>query len=445
MENLSEIKKKLSESLNSQIALIISSVLIAIVLWFIISITKYDTTSATITGIPLSIETGMTISDTSDLTLISCDVQKVDVRISGSRTEIGNLQNNNLTAKLVTDNITSAGTRTVSIKVESKNGTEFEIKTMNPSKATITLDKIETREFPVSPEIPNITFAENKTIDPDDFSCEPASIKITGPSEQLNKIADCKALSTKEAVLDSSYTLQSDEIRLYTEEGAVIESKDLTLGKNSITIYIPVLTQKTVDLSVSILNAPSNFDKDFLKFSMSANNIVLASSNSSTEFANPFEIGKILLSDIDIGYSTVLPVDTKDYINQSNLETVAIKLENDNLAKKDLIINDISISNPQPNYDYEIISKRINITVIGPEDVIEDLTANDIVADVNLLNETSNSNSFSHSVTISCPRYNNVWQYGTCKVAVNKTEKQTTTSYNSSSSVQTTTTTKTND
>lgn len=441
---LSKLKQKISDSFNNQFSTIISSVLIAIILWFIISITQYEIMTKNIDDIPVSLELSKDFSESSDLSLISCNVEKVDVKIEGNRTEIGGLKSDDLVAKLVTDNISSSGTKNVLIKIESKSGREFEIKSISPSTASIVLDRIETREFPVSPEIPNISFADGKTFNRDDLSCDPAVINITGPSEQLNKISRCTAVSHKKATLDTSYNLQSDEIRLYDENNSIIENSGLNIEKNNIMINIPVLTQKKVGLSVSILNAPADFDKDFLDFSISADNIVLASENSSAKFPDPFEVGKIFLSDIDIDYSTTFTIDTKDYINQSNLETVTVTLNNDNLDKKQLVLTDISISNPQPNYNYEIIAKSINVTVIGPADIISDITANDLVADVNLLNETSNSDSFNHVVSVSCPKYNNVWVYGTSKVTVNRTEK-TVTSAKATASMNVSTTTTTAD
>ncbi len=424
---LPELKQKQSKFFNSEFSLMISSVLIAIILWFIISITQYEIMTKNINSVPVSLELSKEFSESSELSLISCDTKKVDVKIKGNRTEIGGLESENLVAKLVTDNISTSGTKTVSIKIESPNGKEFEVKSISPSNATIVLDKIETREFSVYPAIPNVKVAENKTFNEDELSCDPAVINITGPSEQLNKIDKCKAVSNKKATLDSSYSLQSDEIKLYDKNNSVIESKDLTVDKNNITITIPVLTQKKVGIAPSI-NAPADFDKDFLDFSISADEIVLASADSSAKFSDPFEIGPIPLSEIDIGYSRTFTIDTKDYINQSNLETVTVTLNNENLAKKQVVINDISVSNSPPGYDYEIAAKSINVTVIGPADVISDITSSDFVADVNLLNENSNSDSFTHEVSISCHTHNNVWVYGISKVYLNRTKKPVTTS-----------------
>lgn len=441
MKYLKFLKRKTRQTFSNELSIALISIILAIIAWFVISMTVYPSTPKTITDIPLITE--FTSESESGLTLISCDVKNVDIQIVGNRSQVGNLDNENITARIVTDNITTSGTKKVSIKIESKNDNiEFEIKEIEPSYATIIVDKIETREFPISPEIPNITFADGKTIDRDDFSCEPSVIMITGPTAQLDKIAKCTAVSNKTAVLDTTYNLQSEEIKLYTEDGSLIDAKELSVNTSNITINIPVLTQKTVDLSFSIVNAPPNFDKDFLKFSMSAEDITLASAISSATFPESFEMGQIILNNIDVDYSTTFTVDTKDYINLSNLEAVTVTLENDNLAKKEIVINDFSVSNASANYDYNIITNSITVTIIGEAEAIEDITAKDLVADINLLNEAGTSDSFKHDLTISCPNNNRVWALGTYKVTVNRTPKTTTASsiISSNESAKTTTT-----
>ena len=143
--NFSKLKQKILNAFNNQFSTVISSVLIAIVLWFLISITQYETMTKNIDNIPVSTELSKDFSESSGLSLISCDTENVNVKIEGNRTEIGGLKSDDLVAKLVTDNISSSGTKTVAIKIESKSGREFEIKSISPSTASIVLDKIETR------------------------------------------------------------------------------------------------------------------------------------------------------------------------------------------------------------------------------------------------------------------------------------------------------------
>ena len=87
-----------------------TSVAIAIVLWFVISIAIYPTTPRTLHHVPLKVEIAGTSAEENGLSVIDYDVQDVTVQIEGNRSKVGNIDANNLTATAVVENVTSAGT-----------------------------------------------------------------------------------------------------------------------------------------------------------------------------------------------------------------------------------------------------------------------------------------------------------------------------------------------
>lgn len=432
MSFLKHIRNRLANSLKKNLSLAIYSVIIAIISWFVISMTLYPSIPKTIENIPLDIDITGTSAAENGLSVISCDIDSVDVQIRGNRAQIGNLSSDNLKASIVADNVTSAGTKTLAIEITCKDkNIAFEVQSKSPETATVVFDKYDTREFPVTPEIPNITFAEGIAIDTETYSCEPDVISITGPSAQLDKIAKCVAVSNKEISLDSSYTVASDEIKLYSEDGAVLDQSSLKLNTSNLLINIPVMTQKTVGLSVGITGAPPNFDTSVLNFNLSADSITIASKNSKlAEIPDTLEIGKVILSELDIGYTKTFTIDLKDYINVSNLESVTVTLDDSGLARKELSLSQdqLSVSNaPNDNYDYSVLTKKLDIAVVGPTDIIDDITASDILADANLLGaDIPQGESFSYGVTISCPNHSNVWAVTNSKITIQKSEKTTT-------------------
>ena len=174
---------------------------------------------------------------------------------------------------------------------------------MKPANATIVFDKIDTRQFAVSAQIPNVSVIDGKAIDQDDITCEPSEVRITGPSSQLDKISKCIAVSNKELSLDSTYVLQSDEIQLYTEDNALIDQSSLKFNDTNFNITIPVRTQKTVGLYVSVVDAPDNFDTSIIKFDLSSDEVVLACNNSKTEIPDMLDLGKVSLSELKPGFT----------------------------------------------------------------------------------------------------------------------------------------------
>ena len=423
-----------SKEAKGNLPMIILSLLLAILIWLVVAMTLYPSIPKTIENIPLSVDIAGSPAADSGLSVISCDVDTVDVQLVGSRTQIGNLNAENLTAYVDYENVTSTGKKTLSIKVKSDSGINYEVKSITPSTAVVELDKYDTLPFEVKPKIPNVKYAEGKTIDPDEFTCEPDVINITGPSAQLAKISSVYAVSDRNLTLDSSYTLNSDEVQLFSEDGTRIDASSLLFDTSTFTINIPVLTQKTVKPVVQILNAPTDFDQSCLDFKMSADSLTIASNNSFSEIPDTLDIGKIPLSDLDIGYSNTFDIstvlETSGMINKSGIDSITVTLNDEGLAKKEIVLDGSSIrlsNTPNDNYDYDILTQKLTISVIGPEGVISELTASDFTADVNLLNADTSQDQFNYDVTISCLTHDNVWSVTKAKVSIKKTAKTVTT------------------
>lgn len=423
-----------SKEAKGNLPMIILSLLLAILIWLVVAMTLYPSIPKTIENIPLSVDIAGSPAADSGLSVISCDVDTVDVQLVGSRTQIGNLNAENLTAYVDYENVTSTGKKTLSIKVKSDSGINYEVKSITPSTAVVELDKYDTLPFEVKPKIPNVKYAEGKTIDPDEFTCEPDIINITGPSAQLAKISSVYAVSDRNLTLDSSYTLNSDEVQLFSEDGTRIDASSLLFDTSTFTINIPVLTQKTVKPVVQILNAPTDFDQSCLDFKMSADSLTIASNNSFSEIPDTLDISKIPLSDLDIGYSNTFDIstvlETSGMINKSGIDSITVTLNDEGLAKKEIVLDGSSIrlsNTPNDNYDYDILTQKLTISVIGPEGVISELTASDFTADVNLLNADTSQDQFNYDVTISCLTHDNVWSVTKAKVSIKKTAKTVTT------------------
>ena len=98
----------LRSALTTNPAMIIYSVLIAIIAWFIISITVYPTPK-TLSNIPVEVDITGTSAEENGLSVISYETKKVTVTIQGNRSSIGSLSADDLVASAVVENVTSAG------------------------------------------------------------------------------------------------------------------------------------------------------------------------------------------------------------------------------------------------------------------------------------------------------------------------------------------------
>ena len=426
MRFLKEFREK---HMQSNFALAILSVIIAVLVWLIISLTQYPDSQKTIEHIPLSRDISGSVAESNGLKLISTDVEEVTVELLGSKLQVGNLNNENLEAYIDADSVSSAGTRSLTIKIRGSSSINYEVKTVKPATANVVFDKMDTREFTVSPKIPQASVVDGKAIDENDMTCDPSVIRITGPSSQLDKIAKCYAVFNKELSLDRTMVVSADELQLYTDDNALIDQSTLSFSDTPFDITVPVLTQKEVQLFVSVIDAPENFDMSILHFDLSADKVVLACNNSQTEIPDKLDIGKVSLSELKKGFTKTFQLSSRlegtDYENISNIEAVTVTFNDADFSEKPLILDKsrINLSNEPDaaNYKYEIQSQRLEITLMGPEEVLEEITPEDIVVDIDLLNANITSDSFSWNAKFSC-KYDNVWVIMNPKVSVKRTK-----------------------
>lgn len=426
MRFLKEFREK---HMQSNLALAILSVIIAVFVWLIISLTQYPDSQKTIEHIPLSHNISGSVAESNGLSFISSDVEEVTVELLGNKLQVGNLNNENLEAYIDADSVSSAGSRNLTIKIKGASNINYEIKSVKPATANVVFDKIDTREFDVAPKVPNVHVVEGKAVDQNDMTCDPSVIRITGPSSQLDKISKCYAVANKELSLDRTYVVSAEELQLYTEDNALIDQSGLKFSESRFDITVPVLTQKEVELFVSIIDAPENFDTSIIRFDLSADSVILACNNTQTEIPDKLDIGKVSLSELKKDFSKTFLLSSRlegtDYENVSNIEAITVTFNDSDFVEKPMIIDKsrINTSNEPDasNYKYEVQSQRLEITLMGPEDVLSEVTPEDIMVDIDLLNANITSDSFSWNARFSC-KYDNVWVTTNSKVSVKRTK-----------------------
>lgn len=426
MKLLQKIKENLMRGVKNDLLLAIYSILIAIVVWFVIAITLYPSVPKTIQNVSLVLDN---TSTNNSLSVISYDVEKVDIRIKGSRTQVGNLDSGSFMAYFDTDNVTTPGKKSLNIKIRSSSKVNYEIESITPSTVNVVFDEFKSKEVPIKPQIPNVSVAEGKAIYTKEFSCDPEVISVTGPSAQLNKIKYANAIVEKEMVIDSTQNIPVERIEFFSDDDTKIDTTNLKFNTANLFVKVPVVTQKTVSLDVQLMRVPKNtFNTSFLKLKVSPETITIASKNNQAKIPDTLTISQIPLRDLRDGYSETFDISSilaaNDLINQSGVETVTVSLENTGLMKRDLLINkeNIRILNPPDDGNsYSLVTGSLPITVIGPQSVIESITNDDFYAEANLLNTNSDLDQFTFEVLVCCSKSKNVWAVGQTNVLIQKT------------------------
>lgn len=419
-------KREIIESKNNAFMIALAFIC-ALVSWYYIKMKYYASETKLFNNVEVTAETDGTTAGDNDLMVIN-NLPSVSVSLNCSTKDFTRINKNSIVAYVDLNNLSLSGTYPLTIKVKPlSDDIEIISYTVNPPIANVELDKFAEKTLNLSADVSKIEVSEDRA--KGDPVCDPAEITISGPSRIINTIDKVVAVSDSSEVLDTTKIIDSDRFVFYTEDDTVRDDSKITLSKKTVSITVPVFAQKTVPIVASFQTTDTNFDTSSLDYTITPNTIMLASENG--EKINDTCDVKIPLTDLVDGSSIVYekdyPIKTQ-YINQSQLETVHFKLNNPDLALREITLSKNNIHKmqiPQDNYDYSIETEKITVKLIGPQDVINNITASDIDANVNLTNaESEKLVAFPIDVEVSCSEnYKNVFAVADQKVNIKKTPK----------------------
>lgn len=423
------IKNRFKKSFANNATLIIYSILISIISWIVISVLIYPTTPKTVTSVPLEILLDGTSAEKNSLRVISQDITEIDVQIEGERVQIGNINPTQLTAFAIPDNITTSGQHKLTIQVKSNDGTEFDVKSITPSTVEVYFDEYITRtDIPLVSSEPNM-LTEKGFLKLDSI-VTPSTISITGPKLQVESITECKIINDTEQLLNQtmSYYPKHDDIEVYGET-STIDKKHLVFNDSELKVEIPVFITHILDVTYNIVNVPKNVDENFLmdRIKLSSKQITVRSSNDKILKQDEINVGQIDIRDINLANNDfTFKIDTlPSYAtNMTNNDEIQAIFDPTGLATKEITVsNFVTINNPA-NFDENVITKEVRITIVGPEDYIAKINKEDIVLQVDLSESNAESGGIIQApATAIIDKYKNVWSVGNWQIYVEFTNK----------------------
>jgi hypothetical protein len=447
------LKNSFLRSIQNDKTIIIYSVIIAIIFWFFISITIYPTAPRTIENIKIDFDASITnsLAQKNNLSIISKSVEEVMIRIEGDRTRIGSLDPEDLVAVVNLNDVSKPETVSLNIEIKNNSGIEFTTLSIYPKTVDVKLDEILKKKI----EISNI-FAPNAITAPNykkgTITSDPGAVNVQGPKTEIDKIGSCtltidsafQDLTSDKTFNSTIYSIDKEAInshlQLFNLDNAEIflEETNIKIIDTLFNITIPVSLTKEMELKYNLSNVPSGFSEEFIRKRLNIDplKVTLGSRNESLEEINSIEIGTIDFRDLKLDFTTSFEIEEylKSYENVNNINSASVTLNDDGLQSKiisSIPSSNIKIKNLPSKYDATLMTQNLlDIEIIGPEDIINNITEKDIIVNVDLLNIKSTGMQEIASVEVTFPSFNNVWAYGKHSVTVDvKDKSESTTTY----------------
>lgn len=397
------------------------ALLCGIIAWMVVTIYVDPQGNYTVQDVPINYSNSASTYTSQGLDIVEKpDIETVDVKVSGNSTIIGNIQNSDIMVYPSYAGVSGPGKVTLRLQAKLVNTTDFpgdiECTVENPKTIDVVFDEVSEKTLPVTVDASGVSVADgymlNKT------AAVPAEITLRGPTSELDQISSVVATVDSESQLSDTTTVPAT-LELRDENGAAFTPQYTTMDSETANVTLTVYQVRELPLTVDFIGAPTNFDAASLKYALSQDTLRVAGpartvstleSLTVTDFdlSQEFELGR------DYQRLVELPA---GIVSLDGVTSVTLSFDTENMDSKKLNISNIKAINVPSNYEIEILSSLVSgVTLYGPADEIEALSADSVVAQIDCQSVNLTVGQQSIPVTIQIPSSTRIFATGSYTV-----------------------------
>ncbi len=432
---MTEKTKKISFFKSGNFFLMLFSVVLAFVIWIIMSLTVFPETTITLKDVPIDFSLDGSYADVAGISVMKTSVDSVNLVISGERYLIGDYTVDDVHVGINVDAVRATGSYELSLVVTSANGDTIEVEQIEPSTVKVDFDYMVTKTYSAEDgalvaDVSSLTAADGYIIDEDEVVISPSTIELYGPQDYVDQITSVAVKIDNSAIIQSTMTSNLNSVVFYSGN-EVFESEDVTTDNESFEVTVPVYMVRDLPLDITLTSTVDSFDLSSITYSINPSSILVRSQTVNLNDLSPKIIDYISVNDITVGSVFNVTIDeTSGYENISGIDTATVTFDLDGYAEKVVTIRNsqIYIINSSDDKTVTVEQAQIqNVTLVGPEEVLEQISSSDVIAEIDMLDYANTNVSYTiMDLTIYVPGYDNVWSYGKYRVYVSIENVETT-------------------
>ena len=378
------------------------SFLIAFGLWMYVITEVSPNSERTYLDVPVKME-GETLLRERNLIITGMSSTNVDLTLSGNRTDLNELNSANITLKADMTKIYDPGVHKIGYDIVYPGNVAsnaFNRISQYPDSITVTVERlIRNKEIPV-----NIVYqgkaAEGYVVRRGDVMLDNTHILVTGPQSVVDQIT--QAVITVDLEGQTESISQDYRFTLCNSQGEGVDSELITVNTEEVHMDLTIHWKKQVDLTVTVIPGGGATEED-VELTLSMESIQLSGSDIALEqVGDTINLGTINLADYETATELTFTIPTYEGVTNDSGETEVIaKLVFRGLMSKEMVITDFLIVGVPEGYEGKVITEKLTIKVRGRSELVNNLTARDISAQVDFTGEEPGDATIRVTITFS--------------------------------------------
>lgn len=397
------------------------ALLCGFIAWAVVTVYIDPQGAVTVQDVPINYANSASTYTSQGLDIVEKpDIDTVDVKVTGNSTIIGNIQNSDIMVYPSYAGVSGAGKVTLRLQARLVNTTDFpgdiDCTVEDPKTIDVVFDEVSEVTLPVTVDASNVSVAEgymlNKT------AAVPAEITLRGPTSELDQIASVVATVDGDGELSDTTTTPAT-LELRDENGEVFTPQYTTMDSDTANVTLTVYQVRELPLAVDFIGTPTNFDTSSLHYSLSQDTLRVAGPARTIS-----ELEELTVSDFDLAREFELGRDYQrlvelpaGVVSLDGVTSVTLSFDTTDMESTTLNISNIKAINVPSNYELEILSSLVSgVTLYGPADEIEAISADSVVAQIDCQSVNLTVGQQTIPVTIQIPSSTRIFATGSYTV-----------------------------
>lgn len=279
-KNKKKIKFTVSSLLMNNRFLIISSFVVAFVLWLWVAIEQSPIVTRVVENVPVEIENS--VSQNKGLQIFGKDSFNIDITVTGKKYIVSSLKSNDFKVIAKTDTITNSGKAHLKLYVQAvEESVDFTISDYSESSIEVFFDKLESKEIDVKFTMPSNISVKSECRLGEPMITQSNKINVSGPSSILNNIdyidanvhvANTHIMTSQEDITASFSVKTKDNSEIDTSMFSFNDDRFESLSENY-KVDIPLYKIITLDAAIKFENVPSEISVDSITYKISPSKV----------------------------------------------------------------------------------------------------------------------------------------------------------------------------
>jgi YbbR domain-containing protein len=207
-------------------------------------------------------------------------------------------------------------------------------------------------------------------------------VEITGPEDVVDRIDHATVVVGCEGRKDSIY--ESFRYELQDMDNKPVDAGFITTNVSEVKVYLPVSMVKKVPLTVTLVDGGGATGKT-TKLVVDPGVISISGSETALAALEELNLGTIDLAQITQDQELVFDITLPEGVtNVTNLPTAKVSISFPKLATREFTITEFEPLNLASGMAWEPLTKQLTITVRGLKAEVQRLSAQDLIAQVDL-------------------------------------------------------------